>query len=1035
MSDLMRPVPFEQLIQRIFAEYSRDRMIFNFSPELAGPEKKARSGMKLFGETASTPVGPAAGPHTQLTQNIVTSWLAGARFFELKTVQILDTLEIEKPCIDAEDEGFNTEWSTEFTLEKAYDEYLKGWFLCHMLETLFEGSEDRNFIFNMSVGYDLKGIQNPRMDQFINRLIDSSGEVKFTEYRETVRNLASDPEFLKGTDLEGNKDKLAALADRISGKICRSVTLSTMHGCPPDEIEKIARYLLTEKKLHTFVKLNPTLLTFEGVRETLNKLGYDYVGLNPEGFDHDLQYPDAVEMLKRLKALAAEEDLRFGVKLTNTLGSVNNRNKLPGDEMYMSGRALFPISIQVALKLSREFNGNLPISFSGGATSLNMEDILKTGIRPVTMATDILKPGGYGRMARAVEKSYRISDWNRDSIDVSALEKLVETALSAKEYRKDWRGIDEISTEEPLPLYDCSVAPCKTACAIHQDVPEYLRLIGQGRYVEALDVIYNKNPLPFITGWICDHKCQYNCTRIDYEGTVKIRDMKKIAAQQGWDQYIRAFKEPHGQPGVKTAVIGAGPSGLAAAYFLRRGGADVTVFEKENSPGGVISHVLPSFRMPVDEIEKDMDFIRAHGVDFRFGQKDLSIKGLKEQGYEKIIISIGAEKDNTLDLPGGKVMTSLDFLNLFRTKPDQADVGEFVAIVGGGNTAMDSARSAKRLPGVKEVRVIYRRTLTEMPADREEYYDASEEGITFHFLRNPKGFTKKGKLECTVMKLGEPDESGRRRPVATEETETFRVDTLITAIGEKVDTEVLKSMGLKIPGKWVEVNSASNETEIPGVYLCGDALTGPLSIVGAMGSARKSVDHILNQMGRKLTALKPEALTAEEIRDLKKNKSVMKESGMDLHKDFAAWAETEASRCLQCDVICNKCVDVCPNRANVFITTGKEEFGQSLQILHVDAFCNECGNCAQFCPWEGRPYRDKITVFSLMEDFKNSENNGFLVTGDDILLRQNKQLFNLVWRQGELYGPLPSGREGEQTGEIIRKVMKEFPWYTGQVEQ
>ena len=159
-----------------------------------------------------------------------------------------------------------------------------------------------------------------------------------------------------------------------------------MHGCPPDEIEKIAVYLLTEKKIHTFVKLNPTLLTFNGVRSTLDQLGFDYVGLKQESFDHDLQYPDAVSMLKRLRKLASEQGLTFGVKLTNTLGSVNNKNILPGEEMYMSGRALFPISIQVALKLSKEFNGDLPISFSGGASSLNMEDLLAAGIRPVTMA-------------------------------------------------------------------------------------------------------------------------------------------------------------------------------------------------------------------------------------------------------------------------------------------------------------------------------------------------------------------------------------------------------------------------------------------------------------------------------------------------------------------------------------------------------------------------------------------------------------------------------------------------------------------------
>lgn len=1034
MSDLMRPVPFMELVNRIFSEYSKEKTVFSFSPSLNGPAKAPHGEMELFGENAASPVGPAAGPHTQLAQNIITSWAAGARFFELKTVQIMDTLEIEKPCIDAEDEGFNTEWSTEYTLDKAYSEYLKGWFLCHMMEALFEDHTDKQFIFNMSVGYDLKGIQNPRMDQFIDRLMDSSEEEEFSLYREELRKLAKDPDFLKETDLEEKKGRLAALADRISPRICRSVTLSTMHGCPPDEIEKIAKYLLSEKKLNTFVKLNPTLMTFQGVRSTLDKLGFDYVGLKQESFDHDLQYPDAVSMLKRLRALATAESLTFGVKLTNTLGSVNNKGALPGEEMYMSGRALFPISTQLALKLSKEFEGTLPISFSGGASSLNMEDLLNTGIRPVTMATDMLKPGGYGRMARAVEESYKVKTWNRESIDIKALEKLVDKALSSPEYTKDWRGTDPISTEENLPLYDCAVAPCKTACAIHQDIPEYIRLVGQGRYVEALDVIYNKNPLPFITGWICDHKCQYNCTRLDYEGSVKIRDMKKIAAQQGWSEYIKAFKKPSGGTGAKVAVIGAGPAGLAAAYFLRRGGATVSVFEREDSAGGVISHVLPSFRMPLEEIDKDLEFIKAHGVDFHFGQKDLTIDGLKAQGFEKIIIAIGAEKDNKLNLPGGNVISSLDFLNSFRTKPEETEIGKYVAVVGGGNTAMDSARSAKRLPGVKEVRVFYRRTLKEMPADREEYYDAMEEGISFHFLRNPAEFTADGKIKCTVMTLGEADASGRRRPVETEETETFPVDTLITAIGESVDNEALKSIGLPVPGRYVEVDKRTNETEIPGVYLCGDALTGPLSIVGAMGGARKSVNQILAQMGVLLTPVIPESLSSEEIADLRTRKSVILESGDNQDSDFAAWAEKEASRCLQCDFICNKCVDVCPNRANVVIRTGKEEFNQETQILHIDAYCNECGNCAQFCPWDGRPYKDKLTVFSLKEDFENSENNGFFVEGESVKLRLKGVILNLTWRFDELTGPIPAGIEGRKTAALIRKVMKEYPWYTRRVE-
>jgi putative selenate reductase len=1032
MTDIMHPVSFGELVNRIFSEKAQNGTIFSFNKELSGADGVGHSPMELFGETAATPVGPAAGPHTQLAQNIVTSWAAGARFFELKTVQIMDTLEIEKPCIDAEDEGFNTEWSSEYTLDKAYDEYLKAWFLLHMMEALFEDHTERQFIFNMSVGYDLKGIQNPRMDQFINRLMDSTSEEKFSQYKKELDALAADPSFLKGTGLEGKAAALKGLADKISPKLCSSMTLSTMHGCPPEEIEKIAVYLLTEKKIHTFVKLNPTLLGFDKVRSIMDELGFDYVSLNPEGFAHDLQYPDAVAMLKRLIALGKKQKLNFGVKLTNTLGSVNNKGALPGEEMYMSGRALFPISIQVALKLSREFDCSLPISFSGGASVLNMKELIETGIRPVTMATEMLKPGGYGRMARAVDKAKEVNDWNSSSINLKALEALAAKAMKAPEYKKDWRGTDVISTEEELPLYECAVAPCKTACAIHQDVPEYLRLVGQGRFSDALEVIYNKNPLPFITGWICDHKCHYNCTRLDYDGTVKIREMKKIAAQQGFDEYLKRFNEPSTVSSKKAAVIGAGPAGLAAAYFLRRGGMEVSIFEREDGPGGVIRNVLPAFRMPPDQIEKDMDFIRMHEVDFHFGEKDINVNDLKTKGYDSVLIAIGAEKDRKLDLPGGRVMTSLEFLEQFRHDPEGCKLGENVAIVGGGNTAMDSARSAVRAPGVKKVRVIYRRTLKEMPADREEYYDAMEEGISFHFLRNPAAFSGIGQLSCSIMELGEPDASGRRRPVVTEETEDFPVDTLITAIGENVDNGMLQKMGIPVIGSWAKLDEKTLETEVPGVFLVGDAQTGPDSIVGAMGSARKSVNHILAQEGVLLTPVIAEKLDSEERADLLNRKSKMTPSAEN-PDEFAAWAQNEASRCLQCDVVCNKCVDVCPNRANVIINTGSG-FSQESQILHVDAYCNECGNCAQFCPWDGRPYKDKITVFNRLSDFEDSDNNGFLINGSEITLRQSGTIFKLNWDGSCLSGTIPGGADGQKTAAILKTILTDYSWYCEPVE-
>ncbi|MGA2976935.1 MAG: putative selenate reductase subunit YgfK [Spirochaetia bacterium] len=983
MSDRMRPVPVRELLLRSLAEYRVKGSIFDI-PEAHFWRPTPGRSAPIFSSRAANPVGPAAGPHTQLSQNIIAAWLAGGRYIELKTVQALDALTVEKPCIDAADEGYNVEWSTELSLEAAYEEYLKAWLLLHVFDALLGPADAApaapSFLFNMSVGYDLAGIKTEKMDRFITRLMDSSQEPIFASCQEELALLCRDPRLLEGTPWQEKAPLLRDLPARISPRICASVTLSTMHGCPPGEIESICAYMLREKKLDTLVKLNPTLLGHERARSMLSDLGYGYVSLKPEGFLKDLQLADAAPMLARLLALARREGRHFGAKLSNTLATANNRGVLPGAEMYMSGRALYPLTMNLAALLAAELKGNLPLSFSGGASAWNLGEILDAGIRPVTVATELLKPGGYARLKELAEIAEKhAGSWEIARVDSEALRRAAESARSARFARKDFRGRARVSVDGPLPLFDCFVAPCVQTCPICQDVPEYVHLAGAGRYREAFEAIYSRNPLPFMTGYLCDHQCTGNCTRMDWEGAVRIREIKRIAAERGYEAFRAsgASRPLAARPrGVKVAVVGAGPAGLAAASFLCRDGFEVHVFEREKEPGGIVRYLLPGFRIPAGSIEKDVSLLRDLGARLHFGHPPSSVRALKARGFRYVLVGIGAEADKGIGIPGARPV--LSFLRQFRSDSSGLRLGSSVAVVGAGDTAMDAARAAGRCPGVREVRIVYRRGEQEMPASQEEYDSAREEGVRFHFLRAPESWTPGKGLLCRVMVLGPADESGRSRPIATASTETIPADTVITAAGAEVDAQALAGLGLGALKP--AVNPATQETAAAGVFLIGDAAQGAETIVKAIASARRAADAILSRESAAVgqgTGAPAWPLPAEDAAALRAARDRLIPASPPEADDAAACA-TESRRCLGCRALCMKCVEVCPNRANT-IVQNVNGFRDEAQIVHIDAFCNECGNCATFCPWEGKPYRDKLTVFATEGDFRESANPGFFL--------------------------------------------------------
>ena len=1045
MADLMRPIPFGELLTRIMGEFRNHDSIFSIDKAQFYKDDRKNT-VNVFSQSCTTPMGPAAGPHTQLSQNIVASYLVGARFIELKTVQIMDHLEIAKPCIDARDEGYNVEWSTEYTLEKAYDEYLKAWIVLHMIESAMEGKvvEKPSFIFNMSCGYNLEGIKQEKMQIFIDSMIDAGKKPLFDEYINEAKALLDDG-ILEGSDWEGREECVRKTLDKISRNICPSVTVSTMHGCPPKEIEAICSYLLTEKKLDTFVKLNPTLLGYDTVRKVLDDLGFNYVVLKRESFEHDLQLSDAKAMLHRLVELAGKEGRKFGVKLTNTLGNVNPQDVLPGDERYGSGRILLPLSTRVALILSEEFNGTLPISYSGGVSALSVKELFEIGIHPITLATDMLHPGGYAKMKQLCEICKEAPEaWKKETIDVSRLRKFVETVSSPKGIAgKEFRGTNSSKVGTPLSLFDCYVAPCVEACPIHQPIPEYVALAGEGRLAEALSLIYTSNALPNITGWICDHQCQNHCTRMDYEGPVQIREVKRIAAEKGFDEFKASMWEKPDEPAdVKAAVIGAGPAGLAAAYFLALAGFDTSVFEKEKNAGGVVANIIPEFRIPLEAVEKDVQFIKDNGVKFNFGTEK-TIKELRDEGFEYIFVGVGATASNDPHVSGnGPRESAISFL-LRSKNGEKIDLGKNVVVVGGGNTAMDAARMAIRTQGVESVTVVYRRSQSEMPADREEYEMALSDGVKFLFLANPSDVTD-GIMNLKKMVLGEKDASGRRKPVESGETFSLDCSYMISAIGEKADQNVLDAIGVGEEGK---------------VYIIGDTKTGPSTVVRCIASAQSAVDDAIDKVYEDIlsqdddekecdcegecTCSSQEEEVIEEDEDIdeirseeddffasiREKKSSVLLSASKTSKDFL---KTEAKRCLECSYYCNKCTEVCPNRANVMLDmrdTGL--FDDPFQILHLDAYCNECGNCAAFCPHDGGPYLKKFTLFSRPDDFENSTNSGFYCENDQVKIRLDGKIIDgEIDKDGKLVADVP-----EEVKAMVETVFVSYSYLLGPVEE
>ncbi len=415
----LAPVPFDALVGRMLFELETKRSVFDLPSQrfVAGFPGHDLS-VAFRQRRASTPFGPAAGPHTQMAQNIALSWLAGGRVIECKTVQVNDAIEVPRPCIDMATVGFNVEWSQELTVAQSLEEYVKGAMLIEMLKASGVGAGLPDTVFDMSVGYDLAGIKSAKVRGFLEGMLDATAVV------ERLRAQIPEP-WRKFRDLP------------FPTRISDTLTLSTFHGCPPGEIEAIVAHLIGDIGLDVVVKLNPTLLGRDEVEAILHDaLGYREIAVPERAFADDAKWPDIVDLIERLAPFANARGRSLGVKFSNTLVVENTRSFFPASEkvMYLSGPPLHPLAIALVARFRRVFGDRLPVSFSAGVEEGNFADTVGLGLKPVTACTDFLRPGGYRRgwgYCRALIKAMDAASANDLDVFVLKAHGQAEAALAA----------------------------------------------------------------------------------------------------------------------------------------------------------------------------------------------------------------------------------------------------------------------------------------------------------------------------------------------------------------------------------------------------------------------------------------------------------------------------------------------------------------------------------------------------------------------------------------------------------------------------
>jgi NADPH-dependent glutamate synthase beta subunit-like oxidoreductase/ferredoxin len=627
----------------------------------------------------------------------------------------------------------------------------------------------------------------------------------------------------------------------------------------------------------------------------------------------------------------------------------------------MSGPWAKPLALRDVYEIRKRNGAGLRVTGTGGVeTWQDAVEMAFLGADLVGICTGVLKLG-YEMVVPLVEGVIRYLD-RMGFQDWAAMRDLL---------------VEEVTSADKLTLYPGHghikepnlSAPCKFACPNQVPAQGYVQKVAEGDFEEAYRLITAKDPLQSVCGYVCAHPCEEACTRGDLDEPIRIRDIKRFVLEYGAAQGWRPEVDRMPSTGRKVAVVGSGPAGIACAWDLTRAGHAVSIFEAEREPGGMLRYGVPSFRLPAAVLEAEIAALKALGVKIRVNRrlgKHFSIASLKAEGYAAVFLGIGAQAGRKLGIPGEEargVVSAVDLLRGFR-RGRKVELGERIAVVGGGFTAVDSARTALRL-GAKEVFLCYRRTRAEMPAVPEEVWEAEEEGVRVIYLVAPLAILKKRNrvtgLKMRIHTLGERDRSGRRRPEPVEETEfTLPCDMVVNAIGQAV-VEELEGIAIREDGT-LEHAAETGATAVAGVFVGGDSATGPDSIIAAVASGRRAavaIDSVLSG-GEPFLQRDADLIEVSKEAVLARTKGYRPSSRVSLNLrpagerklDFGPYtpalteaeAVEEASRCLGCGcgAGCGLCARICSHFA---------VSRQGADCFQIDEEkCVACGMCFRRCP-------------------------------------------------------------------------------------